>query len=307
MLSEIFYWLFNMSISAAITGIIIFLAGKIKKLPRRLMQILWAVPFLRMWIPVGIAGKYNLMTLLSQFSAKTVVVLNFDSVPVPDLTTTNYIRAASNYSPITYKTDVLDNLFHTASIVWVIFAAALMIASVIIYAATKSELKKARYLRDNTYVSDGITTPAVYGVFRPRIIIPEGYELMDLHYILAHESAHIRRKDNLWRIVAFFSASVHWFNPFAWLFLKKFLEETELACDEQVLADCGEDDKKAYAMALVDSAESRNVFAPAFGGAKIRQRIDRILSYKKLSVLSIVSFTVFSIAIGYVLLTNASL
>jgi len=42
---------------------------------------------------------------------------------------------------------------------------------------------------------------------------------------------------------------------------KKFLEDTELACDEQVLANCGEDEKKAYAMALVDCAESMGVFA----------------------------------------------
>jgi len=62
-----------------------------------------------------------------------------------------------------------------------------------------------------------------------------------------------------------------------WLFLKKFLEDTELACDEQVLANCGEDEKKAYAMALVDCAESMGVFASPFGGAKIRVRIDRIL------------------------------
>jgi len=78
---------------------------------------------------------------------------------------------------------------------------------------------------------------------------------------VAHESAHIYRKDNLWRIIAVISASVHWFNPLIWLFLKKFLEDTELACDEQVLANCGEDEKKAYAMALVDCAESM-VFLP---------------------------------------------
>jgi beta-lactamase regulating signal transducer with metallopeptidase domain len=110
----------------------------------------------------------------------------------------------------------------------------------------------------------------------------------------------------LWRILAILSASVHWFNPFIWLFLKKFLEETELACDERVLSNCGEDEKKAYASALVDCAESRNVFVSAFGGAKIRVRIDRILSYSKLSIISIISFTVLALAIGYVLLTNAS-
>lgn len=302
MLSEVFYWLFNMSISASVVGIIILLLGKINKLPRRLVHILWAIPFLRMWIPVGMSSQYSLMSLLSKFTTKTVVV--YDGAL--DFTVTNHIMAADNYFPITYKVNLLDHLFQTASIVWIIVAAIFLIISAILYVMTKSELKDASPLRDNIYVSARITVPATYGVFRPKIVIPKGYELRDLQYILAHESAHIHRKDNLWRILAIILASVHWFNPFAWLFLKKFLAETELACDEQVLADCGEDEKKAYAKALVDCVESRNAFVSPFGGAKIRVRIDRILSYKKLSILSITSFAVLAATISYVLLTNAS-
>ena len=301
MLSEVFYWLFNMSISASLVGIVVLLLGKIKKLPRRLIHILWTIPFLRMWIPMGLSSKYSLMTLISRFTTKTVVV--YDGAL--DLTFTNHIMAADKYSPITYKVNLLDNLFRLASMIWIIVAVALLIVSLVLYASTKSELKDANHLRGNIYVSDRITSPATYGIFCPRIIIPRGYELGDLQYILAHESAHIHRRDNLWRILALISSSIHWFNPFAWLFIKKFLEVTELACDERVLADCTEDDKKAYATALVDCTESRIVFASAFGGAKIRVRVDRILSYKKLSVISIISFTVLAIAIGYVLLTNA--
>lgn len=302
MLSEVFYWLFNMSISASIVGMVILLLGKIRKFPRRIIHILWAIPFLRMWIPVGMTSKYSLMTLLSKFTTKTVPV--YDGVL--DLTYTNHIMAAKSYSPITYKVNLLEDIFKVASIVWIVIALALVIMTAVLYVIAKSELNDSTLLRDNAYVSDKITTPATYGIFRPRIIIPKGLESCDLHYILVHESAHIKRKDNLWRILAVISACVHWFNPLAWLFLKKFLEETELACDEQVLADCGEDEKKTYAKALIDCAESRNIFVSAFGGARIRVRIDHILSYRKLSVFSIISFTIFAIAAGYVLLTNAS-
>lgn len=302
MLSEVFYWVFNMSISASVVGIIVLLLGKIKKLPRRLAHMLWSIPFLRMWVPVGIPGKYSLMTLISKFTTKRVVV--YDGAL--NLTVTNHVMAADSYFPITYKISLLDKLFNIASILWIIVAVAFLTVIIILYAITKSELKDAGLLRDNIYVSDRITVPAAYGIFRPKIILPKGYELRDLRYILEHESAHIHRKDNFWRIIAVISASVHWFNPFAWLFLKKFMEETELACDEQVLADSGEDEKKAYAMALVECAESRNAFVSAFGGAKIRVRIDHILSYSKLSIISIIGFTVFAIAIGYVLLANAS-
>ena len=302
MLSEVFYWLFNMSISASVAGIIILITGRIKKLPRRLVHMFWAIPFLRMWIPIGITSKYSLMELISRFTTKTVVV--YDGVL--NFAMTNHVMAANNYSPITYKVSILDKLFRTASIIWIIVAAAIIIATLVLYFITKTELQDASHLRDNIYVSDRISTPATYGIFSQKIIIPKGYERQDLYYILAHESVHIHRKDNLWRIVAVISASVRWFNPFIWLFLKKFLEETELACDERVLAECDKDEKKSYALALVGCAESKNVFASAFGGAKIRVRIDNILSYKKLSAIAIISLTVFAIAIAYVLLTNAS-
>jgi len=302
MLSEAFYWLLNMSISASIVGLIILLLGRIKKLPRRMIHILWAIPFLRMWVPVGVASKYSLMALISKFTTKTVVV--YDGVL--DFTATNHIMAANKYSPVTYKVSLLEDIFCAASVVWIIVAAALVIVTAILYFTTKTELKDATHLRDNIFVSDRITTPAVYGIFRPKIIVPERYKQQDLQYILAHESAHIHRKDNLWRIIAVISSSVHWFNPLIWLFLKKFFEATELACDEKVLADCGKDEQKSYALALVDFAESKNAFASPFGGAGIRVRIDHILSYSKLSVVSAISFTVLAIAIGYVLLANAS-
>jgi len=302
MLSEVFYWLFNMSISASIVGIIILMTGKIRKLPRRLIHILWAIPFLRMWIPAGMTSKYSLMTLLSKFTTRTVPV--YDGIL--ELTYTNHIMAAKSYSPVTYKVNLLEDIFKVASIVWIVIALALVIMTVVLYVITKTELNNSTHLRDNVYLSDKITTPATYGVFSPRIIIPKGLDSGDLKYILAHESAHIKRKDNLWRILTVISACVHWFNPLAWLFLKKFLEEIELACDEKVLATYGEDAKKTYAKALIDCAESRNIFVSAFGGARIRVRIDHILSYRKLSAFSIICFTAFAIAAGYVLLTNAS-
>lgn len=120
-----------------------------------------------------------------------------------------------------------------------------------------------------------------------------------------HEKAHIRTFDNMWRIIAFLIVAVHWFNPLCWLFLKKFLADLELSCDERVLAKLGADRAKDYASSLLESRQGTTVFASAFGGAKIRTRIENILSFKKLTW---ISFTVFVALIGvifYVLLTNA--
>lgn len=300
--SEIFYWLLNMSISSSIVGIIIVLLGKVRRIPRGIISLLWIVPFLRMWIPVGINSKYSLMSLISRFTTKTVTVYE----GAAQLSMMNHMSLADTYFPVIYKVNLLEDVFKIATIVWLIIAAALIIAMFILYAVTKSELKDARHMRDNIYISDKITSPAVYGIFREKIIIPSIYQDDDLKYILMHEQAHIKRKDNLWRVVAILTACVHWFNPLSWLFLKSFLSSIELACDETVLKNCTDSEKKCYANTLLNCVESKSLYASAFGGAKVRVRIERILSYRKLSTLSVIGFIALSIVVCYVLLTNAT-
>lgn len=301
MLSEIFYWLLDMSISASIAGCVILLLGKIRNIPRRILHVLWVIPLFRMWIPIGLSSKYSLMTQISKYTTRSVTVYR----GFPELSMTNFVMAAEDYFPITYKVDALGTVYRIAGIVWIIIMAALLLIFSMVYAVTKWDIKDARHFRDHVYISGKAESPAVYGIIRPKIVIPELYDLKDYKYILMHENAHIRRKDNLWRIIAVITVSVHWFNPLSWLFLRCFLQNLEHACDETVLAQCGEEERKGYAASLLNCAESRNLYAAAFGGAKIRTRIDRILSYKKLSAFSAAFFVVLSIYIGYVLLTNA--
>ena len=170
---------------------------------------------------------------------------------------------------------------------------------------TLRELKDAKYLRENIYLSEKVTSPAVYGVLRPRIILPTNWADRNLEWILLHERTHIRRLDNLWRVLAFVVVVLHWFNPVAWIFLKLLLTDLELACDEGVLAQLEEDRRKEYALSLLDGKAGRNVFTSAFGGAKIRTRIENILSYRKMKWISLIAFVGLALAISYVLLTNA--
>lgn len=304
MLGEIFYWIFNMSIAASLCGLAVLLIRRIKRIPRRVAVWLWLIPFIRTCVPVGISGKYGLMSFISRFTTKTVTIY-----PITDdsaLTMMNSVMGANGYFPITYKVDLLEDVFMVGGWVWVTVGAALVLAFGIIYAITLREIKDATHLRGNVYLSDKIRVPAVYGIVRPRIVLPDGYEDRDLTYILLHENAHIRRQDNLWRTVAFFLVCIHWFNPLCWLFLKLLCTDMELACDETVLSKCDESGRRAYAHALVSTVEKTNVFASAFGGAKIRLRIENILSYKKMTAVSIVGFTALFAVIAYVLLTNAA-
>lgn len=303
MLQEVFYWIFNMSITAALTGILVLLVRKIKKIPRRIMVFLWLVPFLRMTVPLGLNSPYSLMTLISKITTKTIVVFQ----PTEDISFSmmNSVMAANTYFPITYKVNILDDVFGVASVIWIIVSLAILLMLIITYFTTKHEIKDSIHLRDNIYLSEKVTSPAVYGIIRPKIILPLSYKDRDIELIIQHEKTHIRGLDNLWRMIAFMVVAVHWFNPLSWMFLRALLADLELSCDERVLVKLGADRSKEYATALLECRQGPTVFASAFGGARIRTRIENVLSFKKLTWISLVAFVALIGIIFYVLLTNA--
>lgn len=303
MLQEVFYWIFNMSITAAITGMLIMLVRLIKRIPRRITVFLWIIPFLRMSFPFGLNSPYSLMSLLSKIATKTIVVFQ----PTEDFAFSmmNSVMAADTYFPITYKTNVLEDIFTVVSFIWVIVSLAILLMLVVTYFSTIYEIKDSTHIRDNIYLSEKIISPAVYGIVKPKIILPASYKDRDVDLVILHENTHIRSFDNLWRMIAFVIVAVHWFNPLCWLFLKEFLADLELSCDERVLTKIGSDRAKDYASSLLESRQRTTVFASAFGGAKIRTRIENILSFKKLTWLSLTVFIALIGTIFYALLTNA--
>ena len=303
MLQEVFYWLFNMSITATLTGLLIMLIRLIKRIPRRLTTVLWIIPFLRMTVPLGLDSPYNLMTLLSKIATKTIVV--YQPTDKISFSVMNSVMAANSYFPITYKVNILENIFRIASVIWAVVALAIILMLVVVYFTTLFEVKDSKHLRENIYLSEKITSPAVYGILRPKIILPSSYQDRNMGLVIEHEKTHIRGLDNLWRMIAFLVVAVHWFNPFSWMFLKAFLSDLELSCDERVLVKLGADRSKEYASVLLDCKQSATVFTSAFGGAIIRTRIENILSFRKLTWTSLVAFIALISAIFYVLLTNA--
>ncbi len=296
-MGDIFYWVLNMSIVASLTGIIILLLRSVKRIPRRVICFLWALPLVRMLVPIGVSGKYSLMSIISRFTTRTVTVTE-----QPYTTMTNCIMAAEDYFPITYKVNIIEEVMRVGFFVWITVALALIIAITLIYFSTMKELRGAERIRDNIFVSDKVSTPAVYGIIKPRIIFPKWD---NDRYVLLHEQMHIKRQDNLLRIIAVSAVCLHWFNPIMWLFLKIYIGDCELACDEAVISKLPRTEHKGYAMTLLHYTEARTVYASPFGGAGVKTRIERILSYKKLSLFSTLSFVILIAFTVYFLLTNS--
>ncbi len=303
MKTDLFYWLLNAGIFGSVIGALVLALRRIRRLPRRAVYALWVLPLLRLWLPFGISSQFSLLTLISRYATKTVTV--YQSVSLPDITLSNMMQAADSYFPVTYKTNLLEQVFTVAALVWLVGFSALVLTGVLLYAFTSAEMRKARHLSGNVYVSASVTAPALYGILKPRIVIPAYMETANIDYVLLHENAHARRKDNLWRCVALLTAALHWYNPLVWLFLKRYMEDVELACDEGVGAKLPPLERKAYALALVDAAAQRSAFVSAFGGAKIRVRVEKILSYRSLSVGAAAALAALLIVVAVTLLTNA--
>ena len=139
MLQEVFYWIFNMSITAALTGVLIMLVRLIKGIPRRMTAFLWIIPFLRMTIPLGLDSPYSLMTLLSKITTKTVVV--FQPTDKISFSMMNSVMAANSYFPITYKVNILETIFSVASVIWAVVALAIVLMLTAIYCTTLFEIR----------------------------------------------------------------------------------------------------------------------------------------------------------------------
>lgn len=247
--------------------------------------------------------------LRNQWSSQLPIHQQMDELS-STFTFSNFIQGAKTYQPVTYKTDVLQGIFHVTFLVWLCVMLCLFGVILISYCYTSR-----RILRTVTENSQGdvkynlsaeVTSPCVYGILHPIIVLPADKEYAHLEPILLHEQVHAKRHDNVFRFLALFTACVHWFNPFAWYLLKCFFEDMEFSCDEKVLQTLNKEQQTAYAQAILDHASKKSLYVSTFGGAPAKLRIKRILAYRKLSCLALCSLIVFLIAISMILLTNAS-
>lgn len=138
--------------------------------------------------------------------------------------------------------------------------------------------------------SDRIDAPLTYGILWPVVLLPKSLDWADedrLAFILAHEYAHIRRFDALWKWVLAAALCVHWFNPLVWVTYVLANRDLELSCDESVVRMYGSGARASYALTLVGMEEHRAHFTPlasSFAKNALEERITAIMKLKKTTV-----------------------
>ena len=144
-------------------------------------------------------------------------------------------------------------------------------------------------------VCEAISTPAVTGLLRPRLLLPhEHYDAQELRYILRHELCHLKRRDMLFKLVLLAANAMHWFNPVVYLMLRQADEDIELACDSAATDGLELPERAAYSRTLLAAVQSSVRALPAttcFGGTveRLKRRITNVLGAQKKRGLGIVA------------------
>lgn len=289
-MAALFLKLLNLSLTAGwLVLAVIAVRPLLRRAPKWITCALWAVVAVRLLCPVSIESALSLIptaepvpSTLLQTTAPTADntaddgdFLPADPPPQAPATTAPTTPAAKN--PWQIAT-------HVASWVWLSGTAALLCWAAISYARLRAKMRTAVRLDGRVWQSERVNTPFVLGIFRPRIYLPFTLSDEDADYVLAHETAHIRRRDHLIKPLAFLLLSIYWFHPLLWVAYVLLCRDIELACDERVVKAMDRDHRCAYSAALVRCSVRRHTIAAcplAFGEVSVKERVKRVLHYKK--------------------------
>ena len=258
---------------------VIFLRILLRKAPRRIVCMLWAVVALRLVFPFSIESPVSMVPQTTSVIQETVNTNLIHPEPVPSGAAPAQIP--ENQKAITESSQPQVSAF---PIVWCIGLCCMLGYFLFSYIRMRHLVMEAIPETNDIWICDAVTTPFILGFIRPRIYLPSGSCGPAKSHVIAHERSHLSRKDHWWKPLAYVLLSIYWFDPFVWIAYFLVCRDIEFACDEMVISHFGLAEKKAYSAALLDcSGGKRLVLAcpVAFGETAVVRRVRNILNYKK--------------------------
>ncbi len=308
-MGDIFLQAFNMSLTASFIAVAVMLLRMIlKKAPKYIRPVLWGFVGIRLLFP------FSFESVLSVLPSSSPVGITDDGIfPVIDTGVSGVDSvieavfdapptAAFGFSSFGFS-DILDIL----SLIW-IFGAVLMVCYFVFsFLSLKKKTAEKIEIDKNVYVCDFAGSPFILGVIKPQIILPVTLTTNEREFVLAHERAHIKRKDHIWKPLGFLLLTVYWFNPVLWPSYYFLCRDIELSCDEKVIKNMSQAEIKGYSTALLDcSVKGRRITACplAFGENGVKDRIKTVLSYKRPAVWVVIAAVILVIAVAVGVLTD---
>ncbi|MBQ3496833.1 MAG: hypothetical protein IJA73_01780 [Oscillospiraceae bacterium] len=289
-MEALFLKLLHMSVSAAwLVGAVIVLRLCFRGVPKAIHCALWALVAVRLLCPVSIESSVSLVP--DEIAGGEIISSWMDTEDVGGDTTAPAAAELSQKEDGAEKDAVRgteNGLLSAVSKIWLAGAAAMLLYAAVTCHRIRSAVRLSIHTRENIWRCEQVDTPFVMGVFRPRIYLPLEMDERQTELVLAHERAHLRRGDHIWKLVGFVLLSVYWFSLPVWVAYILFCRDMELACDEMAVSCMDTNGRKAYSMALLDNSVPHRksaVYPLAFGEVDVKRRIAAVLRYKKPAVL----------------------
>lgn len=309
-MEALFLKLVNMSITASylVLAVILFRI-LLKKAPKYIRCILWGLVGLRLILPFSIESVLSLIPstepLPEEFLYAATPQVNTGIAAVNNAVNPVIAESLTPIEPASANpTQIWSFIFAR---VWLIGVIAMALYALISYLLLRRRVRVSIKIGKNLRLCDHIGTPFILGMIRPQIYLPSSLDQKTADHVLAHEYAHLKRKDHWWKPLGFVLLSVYWFNPVLWLAYILLCRDIEMACDEKVVKSLDTSHKKEYSEALLRCSVPRRMITAcplAFGEVGVKSRIKSVLHYKKPAFWIIVVAIIVSIVVGVCFLTD---
>ena len=309
-MNELFLKIINMSISASwLVLAVLILRFVLKKAPKWINVLLWGIVAIRLICPFSFESTLSLIP-----SAETIPLnIGMDTTPTinsgisainnavnPIISQFNTPMAGASINPLQITIGIYEYI-------WIFGMIALALYTAISYWRLHRKVDTAVRYKDNIFQSENVSSPFVFGIIKPRIYLPFKMNGQDLEHVVAHEHAHIRRKDHWWKPFGFLLLTIHWFNPLMWMAYVLLCRDIELACDEKVIKELGNEQRGDYTQALVACSVNRRMIAAcplAFGEVSVKERVKSVMNYKKPAFWVIIISVIVCVGVAVCFLTN---
>ena len=309
-MSELFLKIVSMSISAGWVVIaVLALRFCLKKASKWVNVLLWGIVAARMVFPFSIESVLSLIPSAETISP-TIMMEQTPSVQtgVPALNHVINPVISGSFTPAPgASANPLQIWIPVLTGIWLFGIAALFLYSAVSYWRLRRKVCEAVILRGNIYQSEKVCSPFVLGIFKPKIYLPYHMDSREIDHVIAHEQTHIRRKDHWWKPLGFLLLTIHWFNPLMWLSYILLCRDIELACDEKVIREMGNEQRADYTQALVACSVNRRSIAAcplAFGEVGVKERVKSVMNYKKPAFWIVLASVIVCAVIAVCFLTN---
>lgn len=294
----------RMSVTGAVVILVVLLLRLcLRRLPKIFSYALWAIVLFRLLCPVSVSLPISVFNLLTVRQAKVAVIDQFstrESTWNGQAVLLEQGKQAANGEDFSEQSQSKNQIVRKipkvkaaggwqsiCTVLWLVGVFGMLAYAAFDMMRLHKRIRSASLDGDNIYLLDGVTSPFVMGIVRPRIYLPYGLSEREREYVLLHEKTHIRRGDPLFRVIAYLALALHWFNPLVWIAFFVSGRDMEMSCDERVLRMLGSNIKREYSNSLLAMAQGKRLatnISLAFGEGGTGNRIKNVLDYKKATV-----------------------